>query len=57
VARARIEASHAPDGYNIGMNVGAAPGQTVFHLHVHVIPATRATSPTPPAVSASPCPA
>ncbi len=27
-----------PDGYNIGVNVGAAAGQTVFHLHVHVIP-------------------
>jgi hypothetical protein len=28
VARAWIEASHAPDGYNIGVNVGAAAGQT-----------------------------
>lgn len=27
-----------PDGYNVGVNVGAAAGQTVFHLHVHVIP-------------------
>ena len=27
-----------PDGYNIGINVGAAAGQTVMHLHVHVIP-------------------
>lgn len=27
-----------PDGYNIGINAGAAAGQTVFHLHVHVIP-------------------
>ena len=31
----------APDGYNIGINVGAAAGQTVFHLHVHVIPRRR----------------
>jgi len=23
---------------NIGINAGAAAGQTVFHLHVHVIP-------------------
>jgi diadenosine tetraphosphate (Ap4A) HIT family hydrolase len=37
-ARAEIERTHAPDGYNIGINVGAAAGQTVFHLHVHVIP-------------------
>jgi diadenosine tetraphosphate (Ap4A) HIT family hydrolase len=27
-----------PDGYNIGINVGEAAGQTVMHLHVHVIP-------------------
>ena len=38
VARRRIEERHRPDGYNIGINVGAAGGQTVFHLHVHVIP-------------------
>src|SRR6185436_3432787 len=25
-------------GYNIGVNVGRAGGQTVPHLHVHVIP-------------------
>ncbi len=27
-----------PDGYNIGVNLGEAAGQTVMHLHVHVIP-------------------
>jgi diadenosine tetraphosphate (Ap4A) HIT family hydrolase len=27
-----------PNGYNIGINVGEAAGQTVMHLHVHVIP-------------------
>ena len=27
-----------PDGYNIGVNVGETAGQTVMHLHVHVIP-------------------
>lgn len=25
-------------GFNIGVNEGSAGGQTVFHLHVHVIP-------------------
>ncbi len=30
-----------PDGYNIGINVGEAAGQTVMHLHVHVIPRYR----------------
>lgn len=27
-----------PDGYNVGFNAGEAAGQTVHHLHVHVIP-------------------
>ena len=33
-----IGARHAPAGYNVGVNVGAAAGQTVAHVHVHVIP-------------------
>lgn len=37
-ARAVIEQAHRPDGYNIGINVGEAAGQTIFHLHVHIIP-------------------
>lgn len=28
----------APDGFTIGVNDGAAAGQTVAHAHVHVIP-------------------
>ena len=27
-----------PDGFNIGVNVGVAAGQTVMHLHLHIIP-------------------
>jgi diadenosine tetraphosphate (Ap4A) HIT family hydrolase len=27
-----------PDGYNIGVNIGEPAGQTIFHLHIHVIP-------------------
>jgi diadenosine tetraphosphate (Ap4A) HIT family hydrolase len=27
-----------PDGYNIGINIGEAAGQTIFHLHIHLIP-------------------
>lgn len=27
-----------PDAYNIGVNCGESAGQTVFHLHVHLIP-------------------
>ena len=29
---------HKPDGYNIGSNNDVAAGQSVFHLHIHVIP-------------------
>ncbi len=36
--RQLLDAQHRPDGYNIGINVGDAAGQTVPHLHVHVIP-------------------
>jgi superfamily II DNA or RNA helicase/HKD family nuclease/diadenosine tetraphosphate (Ap4A) HIT family hydrolase len=46
-AREAIEAKHRPDGYNIGINSGDAAGQTVFHLHVHVIPRYRGDVPDP----------
>ncbi len=36
--RQSIETARTPDGYNLGLNVGAAAGQTVAHAHVHVIP-------------------
>lgn len=36
-----------PDGYNIGINVGRAAGQTVMHLHVHVIPRYAGDVPDP----------
>ncbi|MBU0479053.1 HIT family protein [bacterium] len=39
--RSQLDAQYQPDGYNIGVNVGEAAGQTVFHLHVHVIPPIR----------------
>ncbi|TMQ05017.1 MAG: HIT family protein, partial [Deltaproteobacteria bacterium] len=37
----RLDEELAPDGYNVGFNAGAAAGQTVMHLHVHVIPRFR----------------
>ena len=30
-----------PDGYNVGFNAGSSAGQTVPHLHVHIIPRYR----------------
>jgi diadenosine tetraphosphate (Ap4A) HIT family hydrolase len=34
----RLHRKHAPDGYNVGINIGKAGGQTVDHVHLHVIP-------------------
>ncbi len=36
--KALLEVGHGPDGYNVGFNAGLAAGQTVPHLHLHVIP-------------------
>jgi superfamily II DNA or RNA helicase/diadenosine tetraphosphate (Ap4A) HIT family hydrolase len=47
VAKASIEMQHRPDGYNIGVNVGRAAGQTVCHLHVHIIPRYTGDVPDP----------
>ncbi|MGC1954542.1 MAG: HIT family protein [Gammaproteobacteria bacterium] len=33
-----LDERHAPAGYNIGINIGEAAGQTVMHLHLHLIP-------------------
>ncbi len=36
-----------PDGYNIGVNVNAAAGQSIFHVHIHLIPRYTGDSPRP----------
>ena len=46
-AKQHLDAEHAPAGYNIGINCGEAAGQTVIHLHVHVIPRYRGDVPDP----------
>jgi diadenosine tetraphosphate (Ap4A) HIT family hydrolase len=33
-----LDATCQPGGYNLGMNLGRAAGQTIFHVHLHVIP-------------------
>ena len=45
--RELIASRHSPDGFNIGINVGKAAGQTVFHLHVHLIPRYAGDVPDP----------
>ena len=47
VARFAIEVNFRADGYNIGINSGEAAGQTIFHLHVHVIPRVLGDVPDP----------
>lgn len=36
--KSSLDDEFSPDGYNIGVNVNAAAGQTVFHVHMHLIP-------------------
>lgn len=33
-----LDDKYNPDGYNIGVNINEAAGQTVFHVHIHIIP-------------------
>lgn len=37
-AKQLLDGEHAPDGYNLGINCGAAAGQSVPHVHYHLIP-------------------
>ena len=36
-----------PDGYNIGVNIGEAAGQSIFHVHLHLIPRYSGDIPNP----------
>jgi diadenosine tetraphosphate (Ap4A) HIT family hydrolase len=42
-----LNESLMPAGYNIGVNVGVAAGQTVEHVHVHLIPRYSGDTPDP----------
>jgi diadenosine tetraphosphate (Ap4A) HIT family hydrolase len=42
-----IQKQHSPDGYNIGVNVGKAAGQSRMHVHLHLIPRYTGDVPDP----------
>jgi diadenosine tetraphosphate (Ap4A) HIT family hydrolase len=46
-AQRAIQAEHGPDGFNIGVNVGKAAGQSRMHVHVHLIPRYAGDVPDP----------
>ena len=46
-AKVALDAEFHPDGYNIGINDGTAAGQTVPHLHIHLIPRYTGDIPDP----------
>jgi diadenosine tetraphosphate (Ap4A) HIT family hydrolase len=37
-AQTMVAEQHRPDGYNVGVNIGRAGGQSRMHVHVHLIP-------------------
>ena len=46
-AQRHIQLTFSPDGYNIGVNIGAAGGQSRMHVHVHLIPRYAGDVPNP----------
>ena len=36
--RKLLDVEFKPDGYNIGVNIGPAAGQSILHVHIHIIP-------------------
>jgi diadenosine tetraphosphate (Ap4A) HIT family hydrolase len=46
-AKQQLQTEFGPAGYNIGINDGAAAGQTVGHLHIHLIPRYPGDLPDP----------
>lgn len=43
----KLKEAFNPDGFNIGINLGEAAGQTVEHIHLHVIPRYKGDSKYP----------
>jgi diadenosine tetraphosphate (Ap4A) HIT family hydrolase len=47
VAKQQLQTEFDRAGYNIGVNDGAAAGQTIGHLHIHLIPQYPGDRPEP----------
>lgn len=47
LAKLKLDIEQAPDGYNVGVNIGKAAGQARMHVHVHLIPRYAGDVPDP----------
>ena len=43
----KVDERFHPDGYNVGININEAAGQSVFHCHMHLIPRYKGDVPNP----------
>lgn len=46
-ARVLLSRDFGAEGFNLGINAGAVAGQTVPHVHLHLIPRYRGDTPNP----------
>jgi diadenosine tetraphosphate (Ap4A) HIT family hydrolase len=46
-AKVELDSELHPDAYNLGVNAGVAAGQTVMHVHFHLIPRFAGGTPDP----------
>lgn len=47
LAKQKLDSLYHPDGYNVGININPAAGQTIFHIHIHLIPRYHNDTPHP----------
>ena len=42
-----LDTEYQPQGYNVGVNIGRTAGQTIDHVHMHLIPRYSGDTPDP----------